>query len=126
MKNIKVSAIVIGLFLGFIFPLVLFFSLGPLAAVLSDKEQVVFGLWGLLFWLFLNIAGPVSAGYITAKLARQQPLLHACIVGILGIIALAVLIEPISAALAECFFVIPGAIFGGWLWRKHSRKDSLD
>ncbi len=70
-----------------------------------------------LAWFYA--VAPVGGGYFAAKLARQQPLFHGLVIGLVGA-TLAVLSfhgpsQMFEAAIA--FLIASCGLFGGWLWR---------
>jgi fluoride ion exporter CrcB/FEX len=67
---------------------------------------------------FLVIA-PVCASYFAAKLARQQPLLHGLLIGIIGafIIGFTVYTRDQFTKVTLIAIVVLSGLFGGWLWR---------
>ena len=131
--GIKVRAVAISLFAFYIAPIL------PLVVVSSISN--FFGaapnvgermpLWHsgaslLLLWFWA--VAPVGSGYLAAKLAQQQPLLHGLIAG--GIGAVLVVLSVHGAWLFEfvvALIVVSCGLFGGWIWRRRSlgRNDAL-
>jgi hypothetical protein len=70
---------------------------------------------------------PVGAAYFAAKLARQQPLLHGLIVGLVGAVLVVVWVRgdsPMFETLVASLVVSCG-LFGGWLWRYRNGQSSV-
>lgn len=72
--------------------------------------------------LVFGITTTVIGGYVTARLARQVPLLNACALGIVGVLIGLLLSAPVDSPLwfdaIGYIAVIPAAIFGGYLGRR--------
>ena len=113
----SVSGIAIGFFFGFVVP---FACVMLLASLLAPGEgepaSKLMPLYGVM-WMLLAFAAPVVAGFLAARIAAVQPLLHGCLVGILGAVFMAVVTTPASAGLWAAFVFVPGGIAGGWLWK---------
>ena len=118
MANPRFSALVIGFFFGFVVPYMIFATLGYTVASASIAEAGVLPGWLNVIGLIVGFAGPVIAGYLAAKIARVQPLLHGFIVGVLGSIMFAFLGPLLVAALFAIFVLIPGSVAGAWLWKR--------
>jgi hypothetical protein len=76
----------------------------------------------LLTALVFGIATTILGGYVTARLARQLPLLNACALGIVGVVLGLLLSGPAdSPAWFDAIgyiAIVPAAIFGGYLGRR--------
>ena len=124
--GIKFRALLISLFAFYIapvLPLVVVSSIPNFfGAVPSVGERMPLWQSGaslLLLW-FWAIA-PVGSGYLAAKLAQQQPLLHGLLAG--GVGAVLVVLGVRGAWLFElvlALIVATCGLFGGWLWRRRS------
>jgi hypothetical protein len=120
MANLKVSAICVALFAGYILPPVigwLVFETGR--ALYPDHIQTV-GLVVGLFMLWAVVLGPIVSGYLAAKIATVQPLLHGLVVSALAAVLYIVLLFSqlkYWALLAIPLLVLAG-LFGAWLWRR--------
>ena len=91
-KNIRLRALVIAIFAFYVVPIVPLIVLSSLPIVADGAPPVpgqrVYG-WsaasgGLLIILWYWALAPVGSGYLAAKLAKQQPLLHGLLAGIAG------------------------------------------
>ncbi len=76
----------------------------------------------LLTALVFGIATTVLGGYVTARLARQLPLLNACALGIVGVGLGLLLSGPADSPpwfdAIGYIAIVPAAIFGGYLGRR--------
>ena len=96
-------------------PIAGFFGIGSvLASVEGGGAPHVMGWFNLLWWV-IALGAPVLGGYIAGRLAKAQPLLHGCVVGVLGTIAVTLMASPWNAAVMSGFVFVPGGIVGGWL-----------
>ena len=72
--------------------------------------------------LVFGIATTVLGGYVTARLARQVPLLNACALGIVGVLLGLSLSGPADSPVwfnaIGYIAIVPAAIFGGYLGRR--------
>jgi hypothetical protein len=113
----RISAVAIGFFIGIIVPFVALMLVGSILAPSKGEEPSrLLGLYTVL-WLILGIGGPFSGGFMAARIAKVQPLLHGCIVGLLGSIFVAVVTTPSITGLWSAFVFVPGGITGGWIWK---------
>jgi len=121
----KISAIAIGFFLGFLVPFAAFMLLGELIAPGPGEEAPrLMGLFNVVAFAGA-LAAPVFAGYLAARIAQVQPLLHGCVVGVLGSILIAVVTSPAIAGLWSAFVFVPGGIAGAWLRKVQRAKSAL-
>lgn len=70
-----------------------------------------------LVWFYA--LAPMGAAYLAAKRARQQPLLHGLVMGVLGsvLVMLWVQDESVVFDIVIALTAIPCGVLGGWLWR---------
>jgi hypothetical protein len=128
--GIRYGAVGIALFAFYIAPL--------LPLILVTSTPVLFGeppdqhlpLWypPLVLWIawFYAIA-PVGAAYLAAHLAKQLPLLHGFIVGLLGALYSLVGVRGNTVLFHVAFaaLVLSCGIFGGWLWNYRHRDRNV-
>lgn len=124
MGNARFSAIAIGFFFGFVLPFgILMLTSQLLVPADGDEPPRLLAIYNLL-WMLIAIGGPVGAGYLAAKIATVQPLLHGCLVGTLGAVFLAAMTTPAIAGFWSAFVFVPGGIAGGWLWKSRHAKSA--
>jgi hypothetical protein len=101
------------------------FAVGPLVIDLSMAKESVAGRtagWIHGVWLGFGILAPAMGGYLAARIARVQPLLHATLVGICGSIAFVISSQNIRLMVVYALSLfLPSAIFGG-LYRKREQR----
>jgi len=130
MNGIKIRAVLIALFAFYIAPIL------PLTVITS--AQNFFGaaesvgqrtpIWQsaasfLLLW-FWAIA-PVGSGYLAARIARQQPLLHGLVAGVVGGVLVVLWVHGMwEFEFAAAVLIVSCGLFGGWLWRRRTLKQS--
>ena len=129
-RQIRVRALVIALFAFYVAPILPLIVLSSLLFV-SDVAPVVPGQrvygWraasgGMLVVLWFWALAPVAAGYFAAKLARQQPLLHGLLVGMVGAAIAVIWVHGLFVFEVVLALIITSCgLFGGWLWRHYSR-----
>jgi hypothetical protein len=122
MTGPRISAIAIGFFLGFVAPYAVFVLVAYAIPLSSTDTSGVLPAWLNLLGLAIAFGAPVGAGYLAARVAQVQPLLHGCVVGLLGSIMFGFIGSPMSAALFAAFVFVPGGIAGGWLWKARGGK----
>jgi hypothetical protein len=123
-RTLSISAVAIGFFAGFAVPYALVFAVGPVMSVVSGQERVDLGAWFTLLWLGVAFFAPIAAGYVAARLAKVQPLLHGGVVGLLGIVAGIALSHSVESAVYAALIFGTGGVAGGWLWRMKSSGNS--
>ena len=128
--GIKLRALAISLFAFYvapILPLIVVSSIPNFLGAVPEVEKRM-PLWQsgaslLLLWFWA--LAPVGSGYLAAKLAQQQPLLHGLIAG--GIGAVLVVLWVHGAWIFEfvvALIVVSSGWFGGWLYRRRSLRRS--
>jgi hypothetical protein len=121
----RISAIAIGFFLGFIIPFVGYIFLSSFAMPSPGEEAPrLLGLFTIAS-LLVFVGAPLTAGYLSARIAKVQPLLHGCIVGMLGATLFLLMASPITAGLWAALVFVPGGIAGGWLWKVQEARRAL-
>jgi hypothetical protein len=128
MNGIKVRAVLIALFAFYIAPLLpltvlssipnFFGAAGPVGQRIplwrSTASLVIFWFWAL---------APVASGYLAAKLAEQQPLLHGLVSGAIGGVFVVLWVHGNWVfELLLALLMIGCGVFGGWLWRRRGLK----
>jgi MFS family permease len=119
----RVSAVAIGFFLGIVVPFAALMVLGSLMAPREGEEASKWFTWLNTLAVVVALGAPVLGGYLAARISNVQPLLHGCIVGLLGSVLIAFTSSPGIAGLWSLIVFIPGGIVGGWL-RKIERDKS--
>lgn len=130
LQGIQLRAVLIALFAFYIAPLLPLVIITSIPNFLGFEPGHRFRLWQspfviVLAW-FYSIA-PVCSAYFAAKLARQQPLLHGLVVGIVGALLVVLWTSgggPLSEALLGVLVASCG-LFGGWLWRYRSTQRNV-
>ncbi|ABS62358.1 hypothetical protein Plav_0735 [Parvibaculum lavamentivorans DS-1] len=118
MNGISIKAILISSIFGFVLMLVLIMVLGALYPLLfsggtaADFEQSWFSM--------LALAAPVAAGYLAARLAPAQPVLHGALSPFLnvvwGLIAMTFLVPATAFTAAILVANIALGALGGYLY----------
>lgn len=118
LRELKPSAIAIGFFFGLLVPFGIFY-LAPLFLSLATGERLGDVPVALtLFWYLSAFLAPVLAGYLAARLAGSQPLMHGLVVGMLGATCAVLFNRSVEAAVITFIVFSAGGIVGGWLWKK--------
>lgn len=110
-SQIKISAILVGTFI---------LVLGSIAALLativaykwthSNDNPTASAIYLLVLFL-VRLTSFFAAGYMSAKIAKNQPLLHGFICGILGLVFTTLFGGNLFLGL---FFVLPSVFAGAW------------
>jgi hypothetical protein len=130
-RGFKLRAVLIALFAFYLAPILPLVVLTSIPTFFGEPDPVGqrIPLWhsaGSLLLLWFWALAPVGSGYLSAKLAQQQPLLHGLAAGIVG--AVLVLLWVRGQWLFEIVFaalVVACGLFGAWLWRYRSIKRSV-
>jgi len=121
--NLRVSAVLISLFVGYVIPITFFFALGALGAAASDSDHFS-NVWVSAAITISFVLCPATAGYIAARLAKVVPLLHGLVVSVLGASLFSAMSQPFSPA-ASLFWVLAfssAGVSGAWLWRRSAAR----
>jgi hypothetical protein len=121
-SHIKYSAIAVGLFVLVLVALLVFLvTLYVSSYVFSDENKSIATIY--VFAIFaIRMVSFLAAGYITAKLADTQPLLHGLICGCLGAVFSTFFAGNLFLSL---FIVLPTVVTGAWLQKRRSNATSL-
>ena len=120
MRSLKVSAVLVGLFAGFVVPYAVLFSVWPMLAFETPDGRTVMPTWFTPIPLLVFALMPAIAGYISARMAKVQPLLHGLLVGILGALGSAFVHgSPVSVAVWG-LICVSGGVAGAWVYRKQA------
>lgn len=123
LKEIRLKAILVALMAWYVapaLPLVVITSI-PNFYLGDPATRAGIPIWQstttlLLFWFWA--LAPVGSGYLAAKLAKQQPLLHGLVVGLVGGFNAALWVKaPLLFELGLFAVISCSGLFGGWLWR---------
>ena len=122
LNGIKLSALLIALFAFYLAPLLPLTVITSIPNFFGAEPGQRFRLWQspvLLVLAWFYAIAPVGAAYLAAKLARQQPLLHGLIVGLVGATVVTVWVQgdSLEFELLLALLVASCGLFGGWLWR---------
>jgi hypothetical protein len=126
MNGIKVRAVLIALFAFYIAPILPLTVLTSAPNFFGAPEPVGerISLWqsaGSLLLLWFWALAPVGSGYLSAKLAGQQPLLHGLVTGVIGAVLVVLWVRGNWVfELAFAALVVSCGLFGGWLWRRRN------
>ena len=127
-RGVKWRALLISLFAFYVAPLLPLMVISSIPNFFGAEPGQRYRIWQSPFVLVLAwfyAIAPVGAAYLAAKLARQQPLLHGLIVGLVGSLLVVLWVQGgtmvFEAALA--LLVLACGLFGGWLWRyRHAQR----
>lgn len=123
LKDIKVGALLIAFLAWYIAPALPLLVISSIPNVFLGDPATRDGapIWqngALLLLAWVLALAPVGSGYLAAKLAQQQPLLHGLVIGMIsGLIAVLWIGAPWLFELALAALVTCCGFFGGWLWR---------
>jgi hypothetical protein len=129
-RTIQVRALLIALFAFYVAPVIPLVVLASIPFALDGPPvagQRMYGwraaVGGLSVVLWFWALAPVGSGYLAAKLAKQQPLLHGLLAGVVGAV-LAVVFARGEAVFEFMLALIiaSSGLFGGWLWRYRHRE----
>jgi len=129
-RGIKWRALFIALFAFYVaplLPLIVISSIPNFFGVESGRRYRIWESPFLLVLAWFYAIAPVGAAYLAAKLAKQQPLMHGLIVGLLGasLVVLWVHGATLAFELALALLVLSCGLFGGWLWRYRHAQNSV-
>ena len=134
LKEVRVRALLIALFAFYVAPALPLIVLTSLPFATNSAPPIpgqrVYG-WsaasgGLLLVLWFWALAPVGSGYFAAKLAKQQPLLHGLLTGVVGAILAVVWVQGLLLfELILALIVASCGLFGGWLWRHRVQRRSI-
>lgn len=132
LNGVKWRALLIALFAFYLAPLLPLIVIASIPYFFGAEPGQRLRLWQSPFLLMLAwfyAVAPVGAAYLAAKLARQQPLLHGLVVGLVGAILVTLWMhsDSLGFKILLALLVASCGLFGGWLWRYRSdrRKVSL-
>lgn len=116
LRAIRFSAIGAGAFVGYVVPaaVVLWASHSLLGA---SNAREAFGPGGYPWAMgFLHGGGPLAGGFLAARIARTQPLLHALLTGVLGWM----LSTVIGNGLLMAFVYVLASVVGAAIWKSRN------
>lgn len=119
-SHLKISAILVGLFAHVITSLVTFFISAFIVRLIEQSDnKPIFAIIFLLILITMRTIGLLAIGYLTARIAKTQPLLHAFVCG-----CFAATFEILlgNSPFLPIFIYIPGLVAGAWLYRKRTSK----
>lgn len=129
MNGIQIRAVLIALFAFYVAPILPLIVLTSASDFFGAEPPVVgqrVPLWSsasslLLLWFWA--LAPVGSGYLAAKLAKQQPLLHGLLTGIVGGVLVVLWVRGLWVfELVLALLIVTCGLFGGWLWRYRNQK----
>lgn len=107
----------------FVLPVFLYMALGGFISWISNEENIPTVSGALILYAWYWIFGPFVAGYLVAKAALIQPLLHGLLVGVVGVLFESIFLRPIWWLwLGMVVMVITLSIFGAWIWRYRASR----
>jgi len=129
-RTIRFRALLIALFVFYVVPVVPLVVLSSMPFAFDGTPHIsgqrVYGwrafVGGMSFVLWFWTVAPVGSGYLAAKLAKQQPLLHGLLAGIAGAVLAVVFVRgEVIFELVLALIIASSGLFGGWLWRYRHR-----
>lgn len=130
-REIRLRALVIALFAFYVAPILPLIVLSSLPFASDGTPPVpgqrVYG-WraasgGMLVVLWFWALAPVGSGYFAAKLAKQQPLLHGLLTGVVGAAIAVLWVQGLFVfEIVLALIIASCGLFGGWLWRHYSQR----
>lgn len=114
MNATSVPAILTGVFMGIVAPYAFAFAFWPMASAAMGLDIPVNDYVRWTLQAAVMISGPVAAGFIAARLAPGQPVLHGVCVGAIATVGGFLVLQPQLAPYAAMIFLAGGAV-GGWL-----------
>jgi hypothetical protein len=129
-REIKWRALLIALFGFYVAPLLPLVVISSIPNFLGAEPGQHYRIWQSPFLLVLAwfyAIAPVGAAYFAAKLARQQPLLHGLIIGLVGALLAVVWLHGATLVfeLFLALLVLSCGLFGGWLWRYRHAESNI-
>jgi len=123
LSHIKYSAIAVGLFVLILAALCVVLTTLFLSSYLyRDGNQAIEFMY--VFFIFaIRMLSFLAAGYVTAKLAKTQPLLHGLICGCLGAVFSTFFAGNLFLSL---FIVLPAVVTGAWLQKRKANATLFD
>lgn len=133
-KGVRFRALVIALFAFYVVPIVPLIVLSSLPLAADGAPPVpgqrVYG-WraasgGLLVILWFWALAPLGSGYFAAKLAKQHPLLHGLLAGVVGALLVVIWIQGLWAfEFVLALMIASCGMFGGWLWHRRAQRHKV-
>ena len=124
LSELKPSAIAVAFVVAFVVPFGTFY-IGPIILSLATGERSDdVPLLLVLFWFLCSVLSPVLAGYLAARLARVQPLLHGAVTASLAALLGALFVDSVRSALITFLVFVPCGILGAWIWRRSVNHES--
>lgn len=122
-SELKLSAIAVAFFFAFVIPFGAFYVAPLVFALITGKMSGDVPVALTLVWFLGSFLAPVLAGYLVARLAKTQPLLHGAIVGLLGFVCAIWYVHSLRATMITFAVFVPGGILGAWLWQRQQIKN---
>ena len=129
-RTVQFRALLIALFAFYVAPVVPLVVLSSIPFAFDGTPPVagqrMYGwraaVGGLSVVLWFWALAPVGSGYVAAKLAKQQPLLHGLLAGTAGAVLAVVFVRgELIFELVLALIIASSGLFGGWLWRYRHR-----
>jgi len=130
-KTVQFRPIVIALFAFYVVPILPLIVLSSMPFAIDGPPPVpgqrLYGwraaIGGMLIVLWFWALAPVGSGYFAAKLAKQQPLLHGLLTGVVGAEFAVIWVDgQFVFELALALIIASSGLFGGWLWRYRAQR----
>jgi MFS family permease len=124
LSELKPSAIAVAFVVAFVVPFGTFYIAPLVLSLATGEKSGDVPLMLVVFWFLCSVLSPVLAGYLAARLARVQPLLHGAITAILAALLCALLVDSARSALITFLVFVPCGILGAWIWRRSANNES--
>ena len=121
----RLFAILLGFFSGFLIPYVLVAALFSTLSILKTDGSEEMPRWFNAIPFLVFAIMPIVAGFVTARIAKVQPMLNGLLVGALGAI-LAIVVSPLHVSMVmSAIFSVVGGVAGGWLQRRTTGRGNV-
>jgi MFS family permease len=118
LSELKLSAIAVAFIVAFVVPYGSFYIAPVVLSLATGERSGDVPLLLVVSWFLCSVLSPVLAGYLAARLARVQPLLHGAITASLAALLGALLVDSTRSALITFLVFVPCGILGAWIWRR--------
>jgi len=121
-SHIKISAILVGLFIHVTSGLLFFFTSAYSMRLMEySQNQSLFAISFILILLVLRTLAFLATGYVTANIAKSQPLLHGFICGCASV-GFNTFFG--TSSFLSLFICLPAIVTGAWLYKKRREKNA--
>jgi hypothetical protein len=126
LQGIKFGAVIgVSIFV-YALPVFLYVTLGGAISSFSGKDGTPTLSEAMTLFAWYWALGPFVAGFLVARAARVQPLLHGVIVGVVGVLFESLFLGPGIwwLWLGVAALSISLSLFGAWLWRYRAARSA--